>query len=165
MSDAFCSRWCFRPPPPGEGGGAAGLEGGAPLHTILRSLNVPPKSARTPQIVDFPGLPALWEVSAAEGLDRLHTTCAIRQTGSMSDVVDLAAKFDLFSEHWSPKVVARLNDYEIKVVRITGDFVWHTHEDTDELFIVIDGRLTIQLRDRDVVLDPGQLFVLSLIHI
>lgn len=77
----------------------------------------------------------------------------------MSDVVDLAAKFDLFSEHWSPKVVARLNDYEIKVVRITGDFVWHTHEDTDELFIVVAGRLTIQLREGDVTLGPGQLFV------
>lgn len=74
-------------------------------------------------------------------------------------VVDLDDKFALFSEHWAPKLVARLNDYEVKVVRIKGDFVWHTHEDTDELFLVLEGELTIQLRDRDVVLRPGQLFV------
>ncbi|HYN70957.1 MAG TPA: cupin domain-containing protein [Nakamurella sp.] len=73
--------------------------------------------------------------------------------------VDLADKFTLFSEHFSPKVIARLNDYEIKLVRINGEFVWHTHQDTDELFLVIDGTLTIQLRDGDVTLRPGQLFV------
>ncbi|GAA2743095.1 cupin domain-containing protein [Terrabacter aerolatus] len=77
----------------------------------------------------------------------------------MTDVVDLDEKFALFSELWSPKLVSRLNDYEVKVVRLRGEFVWHTHEDTDELFLVIEGRLTIQLRDRDVVLGPGQLFV------
>ncbi len=75
------------------------------------------------------------------------------------EAVDLAQKFSLFSEHWSPKVVARLNDYEIKVVKVKGEFVWHTHEDTDELFIVIAGALTIQLRDGNVSLNPGQLFV------
>lgn len=75
------------------------------------------------------------------------------------DVVDLHEKFERFSEHWSPKLVARLNDYEVKVVRAKGDFVWHTHEDTDELFLVVDGRLTIRLRERDVVVGPGQLFV------
>ena len=82
------------------------------------------------------------------------------QTGRMADdVVDINEKFDLFSARWSPKLVARLNDYEVKLVRVEGEFVWHTHEDTDELFLVIDGQLTIQLRDRDVVLGPGQLFV------
>ena len=77
----------------------------------------------------------------------------------MNDVVDLDEKFGRFSEHWSPKLVARLNDYEVKLVRAQGDFVWHTHEDTDELFLVLDGELTIQLRDREVVVGPGQLFV------
>lgn len=77
----------------------------------------------------------------------------------MTDVVDLADKLALFSEHWSPKTVAELNDYEVKVVKLEGEFVWHTHEDTDELFLVVSGRLTIQLRERDVVLGPGQLFV------
>ncbi len=75
------------------------------------------------------------------------------------DAVDLAEKLSLVSEHWSPKVVAELNDYEVKVVRITGEFVWHTHDHTDELFLVVDGELTVRLRDRDVVLGPGQLFV------
>lgn len=73
--------------------------------------------------------------------------------------VDLASKFDLFSEHWSPKLVARINDYDVKIVRISGEFVWHTHADTDELFLVLEGTLTIQLRDRDIVLRPGQLYV------
>jgi mannose-6-phosphate isomerase-like protein (cupin superfamily) len=73
--------------------------------------------------------------------------------------VDLAERLSQFSEHWSPKVVARLNDYEVKVVKVEGEFVWHTHEDTDELFLVIDGELTIRLRDGDVVLRPGQLYV------
>ena len=74
-------------------------------------------------------------------------------------VVDIARKLELFSEHWSPKVVARLNDYEIKLVKVKGEFVWHTHDDTDELFLVIEGSLTIQLRDGDVTLGPGQLYV------
>lgn len=73
--------------------------------------------------------------------------------------IDLGEKLASFSEQWSPKVVARLNDYEIKVVKLQGEFVWHTHDDTDELFLVLDGELTIQLRDGDVTLRPGQLFV------
>ena len=77
----------------------------------------------------------------------------------VNEPVDLAERLAQFSEHWSPKVVARLNDYEVKVVKVEGEFVWHTHEDTDELFLVIDGELTIQLRDGDVVLRPGQLYV------
>ena len=75
------------------------------------------------------------------------------------EVVDIASKLSAFSQHWSPKVVARLNDYEIKVVKLQGEFVWHTHEETDELFLVVHGELTIQLRDGNVVLRPGQLFV------
>jgi mannose-6-phosphate isomerase-like protein (cupin superfamily) len=77
----------------------------------------------------------------------------------MDRVVDLADRLAQFSEHWSPKVIARLNDYEIKVVKIQGEFTWHTHEETDELFLVLAGELTIQLRDGDVVLRPGQLHV------
>lgn len=73
--------------------------------------------------------------------------------------VDLDEKFSLFDEPWRPKVIARLNDYEIKAVRIQGEFVWHQHDDTDELFLVLDGELTIQLRDGDVVLGAGQLYV------
>jgi mannose-6-phosphate isomerase-like protein (cupin superfamily) len=73
--------------------------------------------------------------------------------------VDLAEVLSRFSEHWSPKTVARLNDYEIKLVKLQGEFIWHAHQDTDELFLVIDGRLTIQLRDGDVELTRGQLYV------
>jgi mannose-6-phosphate isomerase-like protein (cupin superfamily) len=74
-------------------------------------------------------------------------------------VVDLAAKLAQFSDQWSPKVVARMNDYEVKVVKLEGEFTWHTHEDTDELFLVLEGELTIQLRDGDVTLTKGQLYV------
>jgi mannose-6-phosphate isomerase-like protein (cupin superfamily) len=76
-----------------------------------------------------------------------------------TNAIDIAERFAQFSAHWSPKVIARLNDYEIKLVRLKGEFVWHSHEDTDELFLVIDGQLTIQLRDGDIALGPGQLFV------
>ena len=78
----------------------------------------------------------------------------------MTSVVDINQKLALFSEHWSPKVVARLNDYEIKLVKLKGEFVWHTHADTGELFLVVEGSLTIQLRDGDVTLGPGQLYVI-----
>ena len=73
--------------------------------------------------------------------------------------IDLAEKPSSFADYWAPKVVARLNDYEIKVVKVQGEFVWHTHDDTDELFLVLDGELTIQLRDGNVSLRQGQLFV------
>ncbi|WP_055589598.1 cupin domain-containing protein [Peterkaempfera griseoplana] len=73
--------------------------------------------------------------------------------------VNLADKLSQFSELWSQKRVAVLNDYEVKLAKLKGEFVWHTHEETDELFLVISGRLTIQLRDADVVLEPGELYV------
>ncbi|WP_407547791.1 cupin domain-containing protein [Streptomyces sp. Pv4-95] len=73
--------------------------------------------------------------------------------------VNLAEKLSQFSELWSQKKVAVLNDYEVKLAKLNGEFVWHTHEDTDELFLVLSGRLTIQLRERDVVLESGELFV------
>jgi mannose-6-phosphate isomerase-like protein (cupin superfamily) len=74
-------------------------------------------------------------------------------------VVDLAQKLATFSDHWGPRAVAELNDYEIKVVKVLGDFVWHQHETTDELFLVLKGELNIDLRDRTVTVGPGQLFV------
>jgi mannose-6-phosphate isomerase-like protein (cupin superfamily) len=78
----------------------------------------------------------------------------------MPGAVDLDELFAAFSAQWSPKVVARLNDHEVKLVRMEGEFVWHRHPDTDEMFLVVDGRLTIQLRDGDVELGPGQLHVI-----
>ena len=62
--------------------------------------------------------------------------------------IKFSQKFELFDEHWKPKVVAAMNEYQFKVVKLKGDFVWHDHKDTDETFIVIDGDLRIDLRDR-----------------
>jgi mannose-6-phosphate isomerase-like protein (cupin superfamily) len=75
------------------------------------------------------------------------------------DGVSLASMLDRFTEHWAPKKIAELNDYDVKIVKVQGDFTWHRHAETDELFLVIDGELTIQLRDRNVTLGPGELFV------
>jgi mannose-6-phosphate isomerase-like protein (cupin superfamily) len=75
------------------------------------------------------------------------------------EVINFSRKFDLLSEQWSPRVVAELNDYQFKVVRIEGDFIWHDHPETDEAFIVLDGTLRIDFRDRSVVLGPGEMFV------
>ena len=75
-------------------------------------------------------------------------------------VVNLADKLALVDEHWSPKTVGQINDLHLKVVKVQGEFVWHTHDDTDEYFQVISGELTIRLRDRDdVTLGPGEFFV------
>ncbi len=73
--------------------------------------------------------------------------------------VNLAAKLAQFHEHWSPRTVAQLNDYDVMVVKVQGPFVWHAHADTDDFFLVLKGRLTIRLRDREVQLGPGELFV------
>ncbi|MFB7330978.1 cupin domain-containing protein [Streptomyces adustus] len=73
--------------------------------------------------------------------------------------VNLAHKLAQFDELWTQKKIADLNDYEVKLAKLKGEFIWHTHEETDELFLVISGRLTIRLRDGDVVLEPGELFV------
>ena len=73
--------------------------------------------------------------------------------------INLAEKLGLISEQWSPRVVAELNDYQFKVVRIEGDFVWHDHPETDEAFLVLEGELRIDFRDGAVLLRPGELFV------
>jgi mannose-6-phosphate isomerase-like protein (cupin superfamily) len=75
------------------------------------------------------------------------------------DVCNLTAAFASFDEQWQPNRIARINDYEVKIAKVAGEFVWHTHDETDELFLVHAGRLTIQLRDRDVELGPGEIFV------
>jgi len=73
--------------------------------------------------------------------------------------LNFAEKLGLFDEHWSPKVIAEMNDYQFKVVKIQGDFVWHDHADTDETFIVLDGSLRIDFRDGHVTLNPGEMYV------
>lgn len=73
--------------------------------------------------------------------------------------INLRDKLELLTERWQPRVVAELNDYQFKVVRIEGDFVWHDHQETDEAFLVIDGTLRIDFPDGEVSLGPGELFV------
>src|SRR5207247_9165974 len=74
--------------------------------------------------------------------------------------INFAEKFSKFSDHWAPKIIAQMNDYHFKLVKIQGEFVWHSHADTDEVFIVIGGEMKIQLRDGEVNLRPGELFVI-----
>ena len=73
--------------------------------------------------------------------------------------ISFAQKFRLLDEQWQPKVIAELNDYQFKVVRLRGDFIWHSHADTDEAFIVIDGDLRIDFRDGVVHVRAGEMFV------
>ena len=77
----------------------------------------------------------------------------------MLEKVNLVEKFERFDEHWSPKIVAELNDAYVKVVKLEGEFVWHHHDDEDELFWVVSGRLRMELRDGEVVLEAGELLV------
>ena len=77
----------------------------------------------------------------------------------MSGAVNLAEKFATFSEHWAPRIVATYNDNDIRIVKVEGAFVWHKHDETDDFFLVLDGVLDIELRDRTVTLGPGELFV------
>jgi len=77
----------------------------------------------------------------------------------MNVVVNLADKLTQFSDHWSPRVIAEMNDYQFKLVKLQGEFVWHDHKDTDEVFLVIHGEMQIGFRDRDVTLRAGEMFV------
>jgi mannose-6-phosphate isomerase-like protein (cupin superfamily) len=77
----------------------------------------------------------------------------------MPKVVNLAQKLSTFSEYFSPKIVADYNGNDVYLAKIKGEFVWHSHPDTDDLFLVLKGKLTIKLRDGDVVLGPGELYV------
>jgi mannose-6-phosphate isomerase-like protein (cupin superfamily) len=73
--------------------------------------------------------------------------------------INFQQKFGLFSEQWQPKVVAEMNDYQFKVVKLQGDFIWHDHKETDETFIVVEGKLRIDFRDGYVQISAGEMFV------
>ena len=77
----------------------------------------------------------------------------------ISDKINFKEKLSKFSNHWSPRVIAEMNDYQFKLVKIKGDFVWHDHKDTDEVFIVIEGEMSIEFKDRTVELSEGEMFV------
>lgn len=79
----------------------------------------------------------------------------------MIEKVNLAQKFALFNDHWSPKVAGRVNDFEVKVVKLLGEFVWHHHDNEDELFLVVAGSLTIELRDQSAIrLEAGEFVII-----
>ena len=73
--------------------------------------------------------------------------------------IKLQEKLAMFQEHWSPRIIAQMNDYHFKLVKFQGEFVWHSHADTDEVFIVLDGDMAIELRDGRVALKAGEMFV------
>ena len=77
----------------------------------------------------------------------------------VEEAINLQQKFGLLTEQWTPRVVAEMNDYQFKVVKLLGDFVWHEHKDTDETFFVIEGKLRIDFRDAAVHIGPGEMFV------
>ena len=73
--------------------------------------------------------------------------------------INFSEKLGLFNDHWAPRVIAEMNDYQFKIVKIKGDFIWHDHQDTDETFVVLDGRLRIDFRDGHVDLERGEMYV------
>jgi mannose-6-phosphate isomerase-like protein (cupin superfamily) len=79
--------------------------------------------------------------------------------GGAMQKVNLAEKLGLFSDCWSPKAIGAVNDLHVKLVKLKGEFVWHAHEAEDELFLVLQGRLRMRFREREVVVDPGELII------
>ena len=78
----------------------------------------------------------------------------------MIQKVNLSEKFELFRDHWSPRIAGELNDSYVKLVKLQGEFVWHHHENEDELFLVVKGKLTIRLPDGELVLNPGEFAII-----
>ena len=77
----------------------------------------------------------------------------------MTGKVNIPEKLASFSDHWAPRIVARYNDHEVRLVKVEGEFIWHQHDETDELFLILDGELDMEFRDRTVTLQPGDLIV------
>jgi len=75
-------------------------------------------------------------------------------------VINLAQKFDLFNEYWSPRIVGELNDAHVKLAKLQGEFVWHKHDQEDEMFFVVKGRLQIKLRDSNLWINPGEFVII-----
>ena len=100
-----------------------------------------------------------WQASAMRKPACSDRPVAVPSATMIRPVVKLKEKLALLDRPWSPRVVAALNDYQLKLARLEGAFVWHQHEDTDEAFLVLTGRLRIELRDGAVELGPGELYV------
>lgn len=73
--------------------------------------------------------------------------------------INLKEKFTKFSDFWSPRVIAELNDYQFKLAKFKGEFVWHDHADTDEMFLVVEGSMSIEMADKTITLSPGEMYV------
>ena len=73
--------------------------------------------------------------------------------------INFSEKLNLFNEHWQPKVISEMNDYQFKIAKIKGEFIWHSHKDTDETFIVLKGEIQIDFKDGKVVVKQGEMFV------
>jgi len=76
-----------------------------------------------------------------------------------ASAVNFTQKLSLFTDHWQPRVIAEMNDYQFKIVKIEGEFIWHQHADTDETFIVLDGQLRLDFRDGHVIVNAGEMYV------
>ena len=77
----------------------------------------------------------------------------------LSDKINIMEKYSKFNKHWSPRIIAEMNNYQFKLAKIKGEFVWHDHKDTDETFIVIEGEMILKFRDGDIKLSKGEMFV------
>jgi mannose-6-phosphate isomerase-like protein (cupin superfamily) len=90
---------------------------------------------------------------------KLARLAADKRAATMPTAINLENKLKLFSDHWSPKIVSQFNGHDVMVVKVRGEFVWHSHPDTDDFFYVLKGNIVIQMRDGDVRLGPGDLYV------
>jgi mannose-6-phosphate isomerase-like protein (cupin superfamily) len=77
-----------------------------------------------------------------------------------SEKINLKEKYSMFSKHWSPRIIAEMNNYHFKIAKIKGEFIWHDHKHTDETFLVIEGSMTLQFRENEVHLSAGEMFVI-----
>ena len=98
-------------------------------------------------------------LSGARGVDPDRFAVGVLNLAVVNEKINLAAKLALLDKPYEPGIVGFVNDYKLQVVKVKGRFVWHKHDETDDCFLVLSGRLTIHLRDRDVQLEPGEIFV------
>ena len=77
----------------------------------------------------------------------------------MSEKINFKNKYSKFTKHWSPRIIAEMNNYQFKLAKIMGEFVWHDHKDTDETFIVIEGEMILKFRDKEIKLSSGEMYV------
>ena len=76
-----------------------------------------------------------------------------------AEVINFTQKLGMFNEHWSPKVIAQMNDYQFKLVKLEGEFIWHLHDTTDEVFVVLNGSMTMAFRDKETTLNQGEMCI------